>query len=54
MNPITIWNRAYDTSCADEYSLAKLNVKATKKPEQLMTINTNRAIISAAIILEIC
>lgn len=43
---------AHETSEAEEYSLAKLNVKATKKPEQETSIKTNKANMSPAMMLQ--
>lgn len=51
VNPMRIWNSAYDTSVPEELPLPNENVKATKNPEQEITIITSKAIMSSAIIL---
>lgn len=50
-----VWFRCnpYETSEAEEYSLAKENVKATKKPEHATTIKISNANMSTAMILYI-
>ena len=45
-------HKTHETSEAEECSLAKLNVKATKKPEQETSIKTNKANMSPAMTLQ--